>query len=78
MATSKTVGVLWLNQGQDGKTRYFSGYINGGILGDIPIAIFKNRYKNKESDPDFNIVLSQSKHDADEVKGEIASEDVPF
>jgi hypothetical protein len=78
MATSKTVGVLWLNQGPDGKTRHFSGYINGGILGDIPIAIFKNRYKHKESDPDFNIVLSEPKTASVELNSEVDAGDVPL
>ena len=47
MATLKTMGVLWINHGPDGKARHYSGYINCGILGDIAITIFKNRYKNK-------------------------------
>ena len=61
MATLKTMGVLWTIKGPDGKPRYFSGYINCGILGDIAITVFKNRYKNKEGDPDFNIVLAHPK-----------------
>ena len=82
MATLKTMGVLWTIKGPDGKPRYFSGYINCGILGDIAITVFKNRYKNKESDPDFNIVLSESKPVTVEVSNDIDTgsdeSDVPF
>jgi hypothetical protein len=71
MAALKSMGVLWTKKGPDGKPRYFSGYVNCGILGDIAITIFKNRFKQKESDPDFNIVLSDPKPVIVEVSSDV-------
>ncbi len=62
MARSKRVGVLWLREKQmdDGSTlKYFSGYIDNGIHGDIPIAVFKTREKPGENSPDYHIVMSE-------------------
>jgi hypothetical protein len=62
--------------------RYFSGYVNCGILGEIAITIFKNRHKSKESDPDFNIVLADAKPVTVEVSNDVDTgadeSDVPF
>lgn len=61
MARSKRIGVLWLREKKmdDGSTlRYFSGYIDTGLHGDIPVAIFRARDKPNENSPDYHIVLS--------------------
>ena len=36
---AKKVGVLWLKTSKDGKTKFFSGVVNLGLLGDIQISI---------------------------------------
>jgi|SRR3989344_73664 len=56
MASTK-IGVLWLKTSKDGKTKYFSGILNG-LERDINIAIFKNENKEKEGQPDYQIVRS--------------------
>ena len=59
---SKQIGVLWLKEkkNDDGsKLGYMTGYIDNGIHGDIPIAIFRIRDKQNENGPDYRMVLSQ-------------------
>ena len=62
MAKRHTIGALWLNyrkNDKDEKEPYFSGTIDLGILGEVKIGIFKNHYKEKDSQPDYNIVISE-------------------
>jgi hypothetical protein len=54
---SKRIGVLWHKESRDGK-KYLSGYIDNGIHGDIPIAVFRVTDKPTENSPDYVIVLS--------------------
>jgi len=56
---SRKIGALWSKKTGDGKT-FLSGFLND-LSGDISIAIFKNDRKEKENQPDFNIVLSEKK-----------------
>jgi len=56
---SKRIGALWVRTTQDGK-QYFSGVLND-LRGDINIAIFQNDRKEKENQPDYNIILSEPK-----------------
>lgn len=55
--TTRTIGALWVRKSKAGVT-YMSGMLND-ISGDIKIAIFKNNRKEKDSQPDYQIVLSQ-------------------
>ena len=60
---SKQVGVLWLREkeNEDGSTlRYFSGYIDNGIHGNIPIVIFRIRDKQNPNGPDYRMLLCYS------------------
>lgn len=52
---SRIVGALW-ERSKDGKT-YYSGVLKD-LHGDINIAVFPNTYKERDNQPDFNIVLS--------------------
>lgn len=54
------IGALWLKE-KDGK-KYFSGKIEVPGL-DLQLAIFRNEDKQKENQPDFNIVWSPPKKD---------------
>ena len=80
----KQIGVLWLKESKrnDGSTlRYFSGYIDNGIHGDIPIVIFRVQNKNSENGPDYNIVLSQpapQQAQQKEEPEENPDDDIPF
>jgi hypothetical protein len=79
MAFSKRVGVLWVHdyQGQDGQTRkYMSGYIDNGIWGNIPIAIFRLENKQNGNGPDYHIVLSEPKKE--ETGSVVPDPSVPF
>jgi hypothetical protein len=60
---AKKVGVLWLKTSKDGKTKYWSGVVNLGLLGDIQISILRNTFKKEENQPDYNILLVEPKPD---------------
>lgn len=74
---AKKVGVLWLKTSKDGKTRYFSGVVNLGILGDIQISILKNTFKKEENQPDYNILLVEPKPELKPVNGKADYDDSP-
>ena len=52
---NRIIGVLWKKEknGMD----YYSGVLKD-LRGDIRVAVFPNTYKEKENQPDMNIVLS--------------------
>jgi len=55
----KTVGALWLKDYEkDGqKRKMMSGELDLGALGTIRIGVFKNEKKEKDGQPDYQIVL---------------------
>ena len=61
MASTK-IGALWRRTTQDGKKTFLSGIIQD-IRGDIQIAVFLNDRKEKENQPDFNIVRSEQREE---------------
>jgi uncharacterized protein (DUF736 family) len=88
---SQKIGALWKRKSQDGKT-FLSGVIQD-LRGDINIAVFVNDRKDKDNQPDYNIVRSEQKEqkertDNDDFLGdtsakndtsdEIRVEDIPF
>jgi hypothetical protein len=81
--TNKRIGVLWLKEAKDGR-KYLSGYIDNGIHGDIPIAIFRVNTKPTDISPDYVMLLSESRvKPAPEGTGEeeapvVDDEEVPF
>jgi hypothetical protein len=77
---SSVVGTLWIHvrEDEDGnKSRYFTGYLNLGVLGQVEIAVFKNSFKKEGTHPDYNIVLSEPKKQKQEVEADDDS-DIPF
>ncbi|MFH1052777.1 MAG: hypothetical protein V1779_17795 [bacterium] len=56
---SRKIGALWSRKSNDGKT-FLSGMLND-LSGDIQIAVFKNDRKEKDNQPDYNIVLSEKR-----------------
>ena len=52
---NRIVGALWRRE-KDGM-EYFSGVLRD-LHGDINIAVFPNDYKDKQNQPDMNIVIS--------------------
>lgn len=86
------IGVGWKKTTKDGQI-YISGVLRD-LSGDIAIAIFPNNKKEKENQPDFNIVRSEkrenrpvannndpfgfSKEEKLEKTEEINLEDIPF
>jgi hypothetical protein len=81
--TNKRIGVLWLKASKEGR-KYLSGYIDNGIHGEIPIAIFRVNTKPTETSPDYVMLLSEPRSKpATEVNGEeeapiVDDEEVPF
>jgi len=39
-------------------SKYLSGYMDLGVLGQAKVAIFPNDYKKKDNDPTHNVVVS--------------------
>lgn len=58
---SQNIGVLWKRKTQDGKV-FLSGVLRD-ISGDIQIAVFPNNRKDKDNQPDFNIIRSEQKEE---------------
>lgn len=54
---SRKIGALWLRKSKDGMT-FLSGTLED-LRGTIQIAVFKNDRKEKENQPDYQIVLSE-------------------
>lgn len=80
---SRKIGALWLKETKDGK-KYFSGVIED-LRGDIRIAVFKNDRKEKENQPDYQIIISEERREqhapADQTStatDEVNLDDIPF
>ncbi|MFH1621093.1 MAG: hypothetical protein ABIB04_03335 [Patescibacteria group bacterium] len=80
---SRKIGALWLKETKDGK-KYFSGVIED-LRGDIRIAVFKNDRKEKENQPDYQIIVSEERREqhapADQTStatDEVNLDDIPF
>jgi uncharacterized protein (DUF736 family) len=56
---SRKIGALWMKQTKDGK-KYLSGVLQD-LSGDIRIAVFPNDRKQKDNEPDYQILLSEQK-----------------
>ncbi len=81
---SRKIGALWLKETKDGK-KYFSGVLED-MRGEIRIAIFKNDRKEKENQPDYQIIVSEERREqrdqpADQTSqatDEVSLDDIPF
>lgn len=84
--SSRKIGALWIKESKG--IKYLSGVLND-LRGDIPIAVFKNDRKEKENQPDYNIVVleQQEARKTPEIKSvdinelpeiEPQPEDLPF
>jgi len=80
---SRKIGALWLKETKDGK-KYFSGVLED-MRGEIRIAIFKNDRKEKENQPDYQIIVSEERREqhalADQTStatDEVNLDDIPF
>jgi len=68
---NNNIGALWIKEGTNGE--FFKGNIKLDNGEKINIVIFKNNYKNKEAQPDYQILK------ANEVKEqEMEDSDLPF
>jgi uncharacterized protein (DUF736 family) len=80
---SRKIGALWLKESKDGK-KYFSGVLED-LRGEIRIAVFKNDRKEKENQPDYQIIVSEERREqhapADQTSSatdEVNLDDIPF
>ena len=72
MKNNNTLGALWIKK-SDGNREYLAGNLDlGPLFPKINIVVFKNDKKEKESQPDYRILLSQPK------EKEKGGGDVPF
>jgi len=61
---AKELGVLWKRIKQGTKEAYLTGTINLKALGfdqDVPVIIFTNKRKQKETHPDLRIYISEKR-----------------
>ena len=63
---------LWENTTTKGEVYY------SGSLGTAKLLIFKNSFKEKDNDPDFNLFLAPKEKKPDVPQPEIRREDEPF
>jgi uncharacterized protein (DUF736 family) len=80
---SRKIGALWLKETKDGK-KYFSGVLED-MRGEIRIAIFKNDRKEKENQPDYQIIVSEERREQREPSDQTSQatdqvnlDDIPF
>jgi uncharacterized protein (DUF736 family) len=73
---TRKIGALWVRESQDGR-KFMSGLIET-LNGDVQIAVFKNDKKEKENQPDYNIVLSEKLKPAPQVEGAPGPDEIPF
>lgn len=52
----KTVGALWKNKKENGKS-FLTGKLDLGALGTVDIAVFTNEKRKKDDQPDYRICL---------------------
>ena len=57
---SEKIGALWVKQGKNGSD-YFTGVITINNV-EHRIVMFKNTYKEKDTQPDFNILMQDEKY----------------
>lgn len=61
----KELGALWKRVSQGSQEKYLSGVLNLKNLGDgfpdkdVPVIVFSNKRKNKDTHPDLRIYLSE-------------------
>ena len=73
---TKKIGALWVRESQDGR-KFMSGLIET-LNGDVQIAVFKNDKKEKENQPDYNIVLSERSKPIGQPDGGPGPDEIPF
>ena len=76
------MGALWRHENKN-VGQFLTGILDLGGLGEVPIAVFKNDRKEKDSkQPDYRIVLSErpSSSGSSKAKGEMpdAKDDLPY
>lgn len=66
---------MWLNKTKSGEA-YFSG-----SMGGLKVMLFKNKFKKKDSQPDYQLVFGENKKKDAPQEAAVAAggdEDVPF
>jgi uncharacterized protein (DUF736 family) len=61
---NKEIGALWRREKQSTKEKYLVGTLNLKPLGfdkDVPVIVFTNKRKNKDTHPDLRVYLSEPK-----------------
>lgn len=74
----KNIGALWIKKGAKGT--YMSGVLND-LRGDIQIAVFKNDRKEKDTHPDYRIVVmidDDKPRSSKPSEEEVNTEELPF
>lgn len=64
------IGALWVKSGRKGE--YMTGKING-----VPVVLFKNGNKRSEKQPDWRVLKSKPREQADGFAG-VPDDDIAF
>lgn len=73
------IGALWKKQGKSQK--FLSGTINLKSIGydkDVPVIVFTNKFKQKDSHPDLRIYLSKPKTTSVAVSAPAVKQEAPI
>lgn len=76
---NENIGALWIKQSTKGE--FFSGNIKDENDKEYKIVIFKNGYKEKENQPDYNIYKSKPREEFVEIvenNNILSDDDLPF
>ncbi len=62
MAKEDNIGALWRRENKNGD-EFFSGVLDNEDGTKTKIVVFKNGYKNKDTQPDYMVLRSKDKQD---------------
>lgn len=76
MENNNSIGALWIKESQKGD--FFTGHIINEKGEKIKIIIFKNNFKNKETQPDYTILKAREIKQQENQEELTDENDLPF
>lgn len=72
----KNIGALWKRINEKGE--FFTGVLENEDGTKQKIVVFKNGYKNKDTQPDYMILKARETQDGYSLNGMTTKEDIPY
>ena len=72
----KNIGALWKRTNEKGE--FFTGVLENEDGTKQKIVVFKNGYKNKDTQPDYMILKARETQDCYSFNGMTTKEDIPY